>query len=282
MPLTPLHASGHRPDPRLPVRWRLSRPGDQRRTARVPVLLLPGRRASTPRAQARAKAAEANRPPASSAARGRLRNPLNAAAQGGQDTIPRDRFRWSVWAQGAFRREPSCASCATRCFAFFAEVAGKSARQLHARRASGHRRADRADAGRRHWWIGLRLDQADADTKGDLFEHVLKQIKTGGRTRPVPHAAPHHPRHRRDASTRRSARPSTTRRRARPASWSPLTTTSGSPIPSPDGIESVELDGKTHPARPRRQALRRASVAHCRSRPSSATTSTRRWCASPP
>ena len=27
---------------------------------------------------------------------------------------------------------------------------------------------------------GLRLDQADADTKGDLFEHVLKQIKQAG------------------------------------------------------------------------------------------------------
>ena len=27
---------------------------------------------------------------------------------------------------------------------------------------------------------GLKLDQADADTKGDLFEHVLKQIKQAG------------------------------------------------------------------------------------------------------
>ena len=27
---------------------------------------------------------------------------------------------------------------------------------------------------------GLRLDQADADTKGDLFEHVLRQIKQAG------------------------------------------------------------------------------------------------------
>ena len=27
---------------------------------------------------------------------------------------------------------------------------------------------------------GLRLDRADADTKGDLFEHVLKQIKQAG------------------------------------------------------------------------------------------------------
>ena len=27
---------------------------------------------------------------------------------------------------------------------------------------------------------GLRLDMADADTKGDLFEHVLKQIKQAG------------------------------------------------------------------------------------------------------
>ena len=27
---------------------------------------------------------------------------------------------------------------------------------------------------------GLRLDQSDADTKGDLFEHVLKQIKQAG------------------------------------------------------------------------------------------------------
>ena len=27
---------------------------------------------------------------------------------------------------------------------------------------------------------GLRLDQADSDTKGDLFEHVLRQIKQAG------------------------------------------------------------------------------------------------------
>src|SRR5262249_42551012 len=27
---------------------------------------------------------------------------------------------------------------------------------------------------------GLRLDQSDADTKGDLFEHVLRQIKKAG------------------------------------------------------------------------------------------------------
>jgi hypothetical protein len=43
-----------------------------------------------------------------------LKNPLNAP-ETGQTTIPRDRFRWSVWAKG-LSGERWSASCATRSF----------------------------------------------------------------------------------------------------------------------------------------------------------------------
>jgi type I restriction enzyme M protein len=106
-----------------------------------------------------------------------LRNPLNASAPG-QATIPRERMRWSVWARGM-----SGAGLVTflrdEVFPFYAEIADRSAVNF----MEGARLAidvptvlaqvvtliDR-----------LGLDEADADTKGDLFEHILKQIKQAG------------------------------------------------------------------------------------------------------
>ncbi len=125
----------------------------------------------------------------------KLRNPLNAQfvrpeLVEGQSvhastssartdfTIPRDRFRWSQWAR-ALSGENLARFVRDEVFPFYAEVAGNSAVNF----MDGARlvidepvvltqvvgKVDR-----------LGLDEADADTKGDLFEHVLKQIKTAG------------------------------------------------------------------------------------------------------
>lgn len=106
-----------------------------------------------------------------------LRNPLNAAAKD-ETTIPRERFRWSVWAKG-LSGEPLVRFVRDEVFPFFAEVAGASAVNF----MSGARLViDEPTVLTQVVTLvdGLRLDRADADTKGDLFEHVLKQIKQAG------------------------------------------------------------------------------------------------------
>ncbi len=105
-----------------------------------------------------------------------IRNPLNAEA--GKPTIPRDRFRWSVWAKG-LSGEALVRFLRDEVFAFFAEMGEKAAHNF----MDGARLAiidptvltqvvNLVD--------GLRLDAADSDTKGDLFEHVLRQIRQAG------------------------------------------------------------------------------------------------------
>lgn len=105
-----------------------------------------------------------------------IRNPLNA--ENGQTTIPRDRFRWSVWAKG-LSGEALVRFLRDEVFAFFAEMGENAAHNF----MDGARLAiidptvltqvvNLVD--------GLRLDAADSDTKGDLFEHVLRQIKQAG------------------------------------------------------------------------------------------------------
>ena len=105
-----------------------------------------------------------------------IRNPLNAEA--GQMTIPRDRFRWSVWAKG-LSGEALVRFLRDEVFAFFAEMGEAAAHNF----MDGARLAiidptvltqvvNLVD--------GLRLDASDSDTKGDLFEHVLRQIRQAG------------------------------------------------------------------------------------------------------
>ena len=105
-----------------------------------------------------------------------IKNPLNA--ENGQTTIPRDRFRWSVWAKG-LSGEGLVRFLRDEVFAFFAEMGEAAAHNF----MDGARLAiidptvltqvvNLVD--------GLRLDAADSDTKGDLFEHVLRQIKQAG------------------------------------------------------------------------------------------------------
>lgn len=107
----------------------------------------------------------------------RLHNPLNAASSN-ETSIPRERFRWSVWAKG-LSGEPLVRFLRDEVFPFFDEVAGNGAVNfMHGARLV----IDEPTVLTQVVTLvdGLRLDRADADTKGDLFEHVLKQIKQAG------------------------------------------------------------------------------------------------------
>ena len=105
-----------------------------------------------------------------------VKNPLNA--ERAQTIIPRDRFRWSIWAKG-LSGEALVRFVRDEVFAFFTEMGEQAAHNF----MDGARLAiidptvltqvvNLVD--------GLRLDAADSDTKGDLFEHVLRQIKQAG------------------------------------------------------------------------------------------------------
>ena len=106
-----------------------------------------------------------------------LKNPLNAL-KSGETRIPRERFRWSVWAKG-LSGEPLVRFVRDEVFPFFADVADRSqvnfmqgARLVIDEPTVLTQVVTLVD--------GLHLDRSDADTKGDLFEHVLKQIKQAG------------------------------------------------------------------------------------------------------
>lgn len=106
-----------------------------------------------------------------------LRNPLNAP-KAGETTIGRERFRWSVWANG-LSGEPLVRFLRDEVFPFFTEMAGNGAVNfMHGARLV----IDEPTVLTQVVTLvdGLRLDRSDADTKGDLFEHVLRQIKQAG------------------------------------------------------------------------------------------------------
>jgi type I restriction enzyme M protein len=121
-----------------------------------------------------------------------LKNPLNAAAGSAVHdsrgsaatvlsttaTIPRERFRWSIWAKG-LSGESLVRFVRDEVFAFFAEI-GESAAQNFMNGARLTIDEPTVLTQVVNLVDGLRLDQADADTKGDLFEHVLRQIKQAG------------------------------------------------------------------------------------------------------
>jgi type I restriction enzyme M protein len=106
-----------------------------------------------------------------------LKNPLNSPTVG-MATIPRERFRWSVWAKG-LSGEALVRFVRDEVFAFFAELGERTAHNF----MSGARLSiDEPTVLTQviNLVDGLRLDAADSDTKGDLFEHVLRQIKQAG------------------------------------------------------------------------------------------------------
>jgi type I restriction enzyme M protein len=106
-----------------------------------------------------------------------LKNPLNAPVQG-QATIPRDHFRWSVWAKG-LSGESLVRFVRDEVFAFFDELSNQASHNfMHGARLTIDEPTVLTQV--INLVDNLRLDQSDSDTKGDLFEHVLKQIKQAG------------------------------------------------------------------------------------------------------
>ena len=107
----------------------------------------------------------------------RLRNPRNARERG-VETVPRELLRWSSWAQ-ALNGERLVNWVREEVFPFHAELAANGA-------------TDFMDGARLvideptvltqvvSQLSDLHLDHVDADTKGDLFEHVLRQIRQAG------------------------------------------------------------------------------------------------------
>lgn len=106
----------------------------------------------------------------------KLKNPLNA--QGNAKTIPRERLKWSVWAKG-LSGEALVRFVRDEVFAFFAELGESAAHNFMTGARLG---IDEPTVLTQvvNLVDGLRLDQSDSDTKGDLFEHVLRQIKQAG------------------------------------------------------------------------------------------------------
>lgn len=105
-----------------------------------------------------------------------LKNPLNA--EGNYTTIPRSHFRWSVWAKG-LSGEAMVRFVRDEVFAFFSEM-GEGAAHNFMRGARLSIDEPTVLTQVVNLVDGLRLDQSDSDTKGDLFEHVLRQIKQAG------------------------------------------------------------------------------------------------------
>jgi len=106
-----------------------------------------------------------------------LRNPLNAP-EADSKTITKSRFKWSVWAKG-LSGESLVRFVRDEVFPFFTEVSERSAFNF----MNGARLTiDEPTVLTQvvNLVDGLHLDQSDADTKGDLFEHVLRQIKQAG------------------------------------------------------------------------------------------------------
>ena len=105
-----------------------------------------------------------------------LKNPLNAPAKG-QATVPANRLRWSQW--NVMAGESLVRWVRDEVFPFYAEVAERSAMNFMTGARLG---IDEPTVLTQVVGLidGLHLDEADADTKGDLFEHVLKQVKQAG------------------------------------------------------------------------------------------------------
>jgi type I restriction enzyme M protein len=120
-----------------------------------------------------------------------LRNPANPMAssaregsltatvlQTGTPTIPRGLFRWSVWAAD-LSGDALVHFVRDEVFPFFTEIGEAGAHNfMRGARLGISEPAVLAQV--INLVDGLRLDQADSDTKGDLFEHVLRQIKQAG------------------------------------------------------------------------------------------------------
>jgi hypothetical protein len=102
-----------------------------------------------------------------------LKNPLNA--EGNYSTIPCSHFKWSVWAKG-LSGEALVRFVRDEVFAFFADMGASAAHNfMHGARLTIDEPTVLTQVV--NLVDGLRLDQADSDTKGDLFEHVLRLMQ---------------------------------------------------------------------------------------------------------
>ena len=106
-----------------------------------------------------------------------LRNPLNAPAKG-VESIPRERMRWSSWAN-AMAGEQLVTFVRDEVFPFFATIGDTFGMSFM---TQARLTVDEPTVLTQIVALvnELRLEQADPDTKGDLFEHVLRQIKQAG------------------------------------------------------------------------------------------------------
>ena len=107
----------------------------------------------------------------------RLRNPRNAPEEG-VDTVPRELLRWSSWAH-ALNGERLANWVREEVFPFHAELAANGATDFMdgARLVIDEPTVLTQVVSQLN---DLHLDRVDADTKGDLFEHVLRQIRQAG------------------------------------------------------------------------------------------------------
>ena len=106
-----------------------------------------------------------------------LRNPRNARAPG-EETVPGDTLRWSSWAN-ALNGERLVSWVREEVFPFYASVAAEGVTNFM---AGARLVIDEPTVLSQVVSLvnDLHLEQVDADTKGDLFEHVLRQIRQAG------------------------------------------------------------------------------------------------------
>ena len=106
-----------------------------------------------------------------------LRNPRNARAPG-EEAVPGDTLRWSSWAN-ALNGERLVSWVREEVFPFYASVAAEGVTNFM---AGARLVIDEPTVLSQVVSLvnDLHLEQVDADTKGDLFEHVLRQIRQAG------------------------------------------------------------------------------------------------------
>ena len=106
-----------------------------------------------------------------------LRNPLNAPSRG-VEVVPRERMRWSSWAN-AMSGEQLVTWVRDEVFEFFREIGDAYGMGFM---AQARLAIDEPTVLTQIVTLvnELRLEHADPDSKGDLFEHVLRQIKQAG------------------------------------------------------------------------------------------------------
>ena len=106
-----------------------------------------------------------------------LQNPRNARALG-EEAVPRDTLRWSSWAN-ALNGERLVSWVREEVFSFYTSVAAEGVTNFM---AGARLVIDEPTVLSQVVSLvnDLHLEQVDADTKGDLFEHVLRQIRQAG------------------------------------------------------------------------------------------------------